>query len=85
MERLLSVLDGDAKKAVQSIGSSGIFYATALKTLKRDFGNPVVVSHLKLKAVLDLPQIRANDRIALPQQAQMRLGRHPWDVPLCRP
>ena len=28
MDRLLSVLDGDAKRSVQSIGSSGIFYAT---------------------------------------------------------
>ena len=65
MERLVSVLDGEAKKAVYSIGTSGIFYATALKTLKRDFGNPVVVSHLKLKAVLDLPQLPWNDRISL--------------------
>ena len=34
MDHLLSVLDGDAKRSIQSIGSSGIFYATALKTLK---------------------------------------------------
>ena len=39
MERLLSVLKGEAKKSVESIGKSGIFYATALKTLKGDFGN----------------------------------------------
>lgn len=39
MERLLSVLDGEAKKAISSVGTSGIFYAAALKTLKRDFGN----------------------------------------------
>ena len=49
MERLLSVLTGEAKKAVQCIGTSGIFYAAALKLLKRDFGNPTVVTHLKLK------------------------------------
>lgn len=78
MERLLSVLDGDAKKAVQSIGSSGIFYATALKTLKRDFGNPVVVSHLKLKAVLDLPQIPANNRIALRRYHQQLNATITW-------
>ena len=48
MTRLLSVLDGDAKKAAFSIGSNGIFYVTALKTLKRDFGNLIVVSHKRL-------------------------------------
>ena len=39
MERLLSVLTGEARKSVDCIGTSGIFYATALKSLKRDFGN----------------------------------------------
>ena len=33
MTRLLSVLDGEAKKVVKTISTSGIFYATALKTL----------------------------------------------------
>ena len=45
---LISVLDADAKKAVFSIGSNGIFYATALKTLKRDLGNPLLVAHERL-------------------------------------
>ena len=35
MTCLLSVLDGEAKKAVQTIGTSSIFYATTLKTLKK--------------------------------------------------
>ena len=48
MTRLLSLLDGDAKKAIFSIGSNGIFYATALKTLKRDLGNPLLVAHERL-------------------------------------
>ena len=65
MERLLSVLTGEAKKSVECIGTSGIFYATALKGLKRDFGNPTVVSHLKLKQLLDKPQITTNDRTNL--------------------
>ena len=51
MERLLSALEGEAKKSVESIGFEGIFYATALKSLKRDFGNPVLVSHLKIKSI----------------------------------
>ena len=31
MEHLLSALEGEAKKSVESIGCEGIFYATALK------------------------------------------------------
>ena len=34
MERLLSNLKGEARRFVESIGITGIFYATALKTLK---------------------------------------------------
>ena len=35
MTSLLSVLDGEAKKAAQTIGTSSIFYAATLKTLKK--------------------------------------------------
>ena len=57
MERLLSVLDGDAKRVVSAIGGNDLFYATALKALKKEFVNPYTVSFLKLKAVLDQSQI----------------------------
>ena len=65
MNRLLSILDGEAKRSIQSVGSSGIFYATALKTLKRDFGNPIIVADLHIKSLFEFPLIKANDRIAL--------------------
>ena len=65
MTRLLSVLDREAKKAVQTIGASGIFYAAALKTLKRDFRSPLFILHFRLKNLFDKPQIRANDRTIL--------------------
>ena len=65
MDRFLSVLDGDAKRSIQSMGSSGIFYATALKALKRDYGNPIIVSHLRVKSLFEFPTIKSNDRIAL--------------------
>ena len=65
MERLCSVLDGEAKRVIEAIGKSGRFYATALKTLKRDFGNPVLVSHAKLKLLFDQPQIKGADRMSL--------------------
>ena len=38
MDRLLSVLDGEAKRVVSTIGQDGLFYPSALKLLKRDFG-----------------------------------------------
>lgn len=37
-------LSGDAKKAVESLGVTGHSYPTALKTLKRQFGNPSSVA-----------------------------------------
>ena len=37
MDRLLCALKEEAKKLVDGIEKSGIFYVIALKTLKRDF------------------------------------------------
>ena len=65
MTYLLSVLDGEAKKAIEAVGTCGLFYASALKTLKREFGNTLLVSHLRLKSMFNKPQIKANDRSAL--------------------
>ena len=38
MERLLSALKEEAKRAVAGIGTKGIFYSIALKLLEREFG-----------------------------------------------
>ena len=65
MERFISVLDGDAKLAVEAVGHSGLFYAGTLKLLKQDFENPLVVRYKKVKAVLDQPQIQPNDKTSL--------------------
>ena len=65
MTRLLSVLDGDDKKAIFSIGSNGIFYATALKTLKRDFGNPLLVAHKRLSQLFNRKPINSKDKVSL--------------------
>ena len=67
MARLLSVLKGDAKISVQSIGTNGIFCATALKTLKRNFRDKILISDLKSKNLFDQPQIKGSDRITLRQ------------------
>ena len=78
MDRLISVLDGDAKRSVESVGTDSLFYPTALKTLKRDFGNPMVVSHLKLKSVLDLPQIKTFDRTTIRRYHQQLKSTITW-------
>ena len=65
MERLIGVLGGDAKRAVAAVGHSGLSYPRALKLLKQDFGNPLVVSYKKVKAVLDQPQIQPNNKTSL--------------------
>ena len=65
MERLLSVLKGEAKNSIISIGTNELLYASTLKSLKTDFGDHLVVAHLKLKSVFDKPQIKYGDRIAL--------------------
>ena len=71
MERLISVLEGEAKVSVEPIGCNGIFYGTALKSLTRDFGNHVLVSHLKIKWPLEQLQLKPNNKTGLwhyPQQ-----------------
>ena len=65
MERLISVLRQEVKKEIESIGINSMFYATALKTLKREYENPLLVSHPKLKKLFDQPQIKNQDRTAL--------------------
>ena len=65
--RLISLLDGDAKKAVQSIGSNRLFYASALKSLKSNFGNPLLVATFRVKTFFDKPHINGRERIALTQ------------------
>ena len=64
MERLCSVLYGEAKRVIETIGNTGRFYATALKTLKRDFGNPLLILHAKLKLLFDQSQIKSTYRIS---------------------
>ena len=53
------------KKSICSIGNNRLFYATSLKILKREFGNPLVVTNIKMSALLDRPQILANNKISL--------------------
>lgn len=45
---LLGVFRGEAERSVEFIGRNGVFYATTLKCLKRELGNPNIVTNLKL-------------------------------------
>ena len=78
MERLISVFEGEAKRSVESICCIGIFYVTALKSLKRDFGNPVLVSHLEIKALLDQTQLKANIKTGLRHYHQQIKTTNTW-------
>ena len=61
MESLLYILDGEAKRTVQSISKTG-FYMRLLKTLKRYLSNSNVVSYLKEKALFELSQLNQQDK-----------------------
>ena len=65
MDCLLSVLDDKAKRVISTIGQDGVFYASALKLSKREFGNLLMVSYLKLKEVSELPPIQHDDQNSL--------------------
>ena len=80
---MLSALKGETKKSVESISCEGIFYAAALKSLKRDFGNPVLVSHLKIRSIFDQPQqIKPNDKIGLRKYHQQVKIINAWLLPM---
>ena len=78
MERLLSVIDDDAKKSVEVIDTSGIFCATALKCLKGDDRNPLVIAHLRFKALPDLSQLKVFNRSGLRQFHQQLKTNSTW-------
>ena len=75
---MISLLDGDAKKAVQSVGSNGLFYALALKLLKSNFGNPLLVATFCMKTLFDKPHINGRDRIALREYHQQLKMNNTW-------
>ena len=78
MTGLLSVLDGEAKLTLEAIGCNKTFYATALKTLKRDFGNTLIVAHSTLCSVFNKAQIEANDKVGLRQFHQQLKCNNSW-------
>ena len=58
MTCLISATDREAKRAIEAVDTSGLFYTSALKTLKSEFENTLLVAHLYLKSMLAKPQIK---------------------------
>ena len=65
MAYLFQNLDGEAKKVVESLDVTGHSYITALKTLKRQFGNPNSVGTAYLSDMLNSYYVPLNYRQAL--------------------
>ena len=78
MERLFRVIDSDPSKSVEVIGTSGIFYETALKCLKSDYGNPLVIAHLRFKVLFDRRKLKVFDRSGLRQFYQQLKTNNTW-------
>ena len=77
MERLCSVPDEEAKRVIEAIGKSGRFHATALKTLKCNFGYTLLVSRAQLM-LFDQSQIKSTDRISLQSFHQHLVISNTW-------
>ena len=58
-------VDGEAKRVVCAIGKNGVFYASALTALKREFGNPYHISNSKTFWNLGILSISPNDNKGL--------------------
>ena len=82
MERLLRVLKGKAKRAVEWIGTNRIFLPTALKILKREFGNPLTVCHLKMKKLFEQPPIKRTDQTSLRLYYELVKCNNTWLLPM---
>ena len=59
-------------------GNSRIFYATALKCLKRDYRNPLVTENFRFKALFDRPQLKVFDPSCVRQFQQELKINNTW-------
>ena len=65
MVQLKMHVSGDAERTISGLGSQGVMYATALKTLKEHFGQPSVIARAFISKVTERKKISANDRQSL--------------------
>ena len=55
-----------------------VFYASALKSLKSNFGNPLLVATFRMKTLFDKPRINERDIIALREYHQQLKMNNTW-------
>ena len=55
----------DAERAISGLGSKGTMYATALKTIKEQFGQPSVIARSLINSLIKGDKIGRNDRKGL--------------------
>ena len=53
MVQLRRHVTGDAERTISGLGSQGIMYATALKTLKENFGQPSVIARAFIRKITE--------------------------------
>ena len=56
---------GKAERTISGLGSQGKMYATALKTIKEQFGQPSVIARAYITKLIDKPKIQNSDRQTL--------------------
>ena len=62
MIQLKMHVGGDAERAISGFGSKGIMYATALKTIKEQFGQPSVIARALVNNLIKGEKIGRSDR-----------------------
>ena len=65
MVQLRMHVTGEAEHTISGLGSQGIMYATALKTLKENFGQPSVIARAFIRKITERRKIQPDDRQAL--------------------
>ena len=65
MIQLKMHVSGDAERAISGLGSKGVMYATALKILKEQFGQPSMIARSLVNRLTKGEKIQRNDRNAL--------------------
>ncbi|CAB4040970.1 WDFY family member 4, partial [Paramuricea clavata] len=65
MVQLKMHLIGNAERAISGLGSQGTMYATALKTLKEQFGQPSVIARAYINKLVEKRKLQGDDRQAL--------------------
>ena len=62
MIQLKMHVSGDAERAISGLGSKGIMYATALRTIKEQFGQPSVIARALVNNLTKREKIGRSDR-----------------------